>query len=164
MDVRLLRKSHADLFVVVVGIIAVSVGRGLLQWGRNNKQPVLTVDSRIVSKRTEINQRHTHEPNDQMTSHTNTVYYITFEVESGDRMEFPSAENSSDYARKGIREGLRFKAPGSKVLSAVCGLPAKSRRGRVIGIMSVYDAYRWQKQMIGLHLPKDVVFLFLQYA
>ncbi|MEC0371420.1 DUF2500 domain-containing protein [Paenibacillus chibensis] len=75
-------------FVVIIGIIILSAGRGLLQWGRNNKQPVLTVDSRIVSKRTEINQHHHHEPNDHMTSHTNTTYFITFEVDSGDRMEF----------------------------------------------------------------------------
>jgi len=101
-------------FVVVVGIIAVSVGRGLLQWGRNNKQPVLTVDSRIVSKRTEINQRHTHEPNDQMTSHTNTVYYITFEVESGDRMEFPVSGKQFGLCAEGDSgrltfQGTRFK-------------------------------------------------------
>ncbi|MEC0239621.1 DUF2500 domain-containing protein [Paenibacillus dokdonensis] len=75
-------------FAVIIGIIILSAGRGLLQWGRNNKQAVLTVDSRIVSKRTEINQHHHHEPNDHMSSHTNTIYYITFEVESGDRMEF----------------------------------------------------------------------------
>jgi len=75
-------------FVVIIGIIILSAGRGILQWGRNNKQAVLTVDSRIVSKRTEINQHHHHEPNDHMSSHTNTTYYITFEVESGDRMEF----------------------------------------------------------------------------
>ncbi|WP_136605867.1 DUF2500 domain-containing protein [Paenibacillus dokdonensis] len=75
-------------FAVIIGIIILSAGRGLLQWGRNNKQAVLTVDSRIVSKRTEINQHHHHEPNDHMSSRTNTTYYITFEVESGDRMEF----------------------------------------------------------------------------
>ncbi|MCJ8012459.1 DUF2500 domain-containing protein [Paenibacillus sp. KQZ6P-2] len=75
-------------FVVVIGIIVLSAGRGLMQWGRNNNQPVLTVDSRIVSKRTEIKQHHHHEPNDYMSSHTNTTYFITFEVESGDRMEF----------------------------------------------------------------------------
>lgn len=101
-------------FVAVIGIIALSVGRGLLQWGRNNKQPVLTVDSRIVSKRTEINQRHTHEPNDQMTSHTNTVYYITFEVESGDRMEFPVSGKQFGLCAEGDTgrltfQGTRFK-------------------------------------------------------
>ncbi|GIO31240.1 MULTISPECIES: DUF2500 domain-containing protein [Paenibacillus] len=96
-------------FVAIIGIIAVSAGRGLLQWGRNNKQPVLTVDSRIVSKRTEVHQRHTHEPNDQMTSHTNTVYYITFEVDSGDRMEFPVSGKEFGLCAEGDSGRLTFQ-------------------------------------------------------
>ncbi|HEY2492492.1 MAG TPA: DUF2500 domain-containing protein [Paenibacillus sp.] len=75
------------IFVVVfIGIILLSVGKGVRQWGRNNKQPILTVGSQIVSKRNEV--RHHQRSNDQMSSYTRTSYYITFEVESGDRIEF----------------------------------------------------------------------------
>lgn len=72
--------------IVIIGIILLSVGKGVRQWNRNNKQPILTVGSRIVSKRNEIS--HHQRQNDQMSSYTRTSYYITFEVESGDRIEF----------------------------------------------------------------------------
>lgn len=74
------------VFVVVLGIILLSAGKGIMQWSRNNRQPLLTVDSRIVSKRSEVS--HSHHPDDSMSSRSRTSYYLTFEVESGDRMEF----------------------------------------------------------------------------
>lgn len=72
--------------VVIVAIIFFSSIRGIREWGNNNKQPVLSVSSRIVSKRIDVVQKHDRQ--DQISSQTRTTYYITFEVESGDRMEF----------------------------------------------------------------------------
>ncbi|MGF7047410.1 hypothetical protein J2T13_001915 [Paenibacillus sp. DS2015] len=72
--------------VVIIGILLLSMGKGVRQWTRNNKQPILTVSSQIVSKRNEVRQHQ--QQNDQMSSYTRTSYYITFEVESGDRIEF----------------------------------------------------------------------------
>ncbi len=73
--------------IVIVAILLLSVGKSILQWNNNNKQPLLTVDSCIVSKRIEVKQ-HNNQQNDQVTSYTRTSYYITFEVGSGDRIEF----------------------------------------------------------------------------
>ena len=45
---------YARVFIVVIGIILLSAGKGILQWSQNNRQPLLSVDSKIVSKRTEV--------------------------------------------------------------------------------------------------------------
>lgn len=71
-------------FVMIIGIVILSVGRELLGWKRNLTKPVLTVSSHIVSRRMYIQQR---QLNDTATT-TTTLYYVTFEVESGDRLEF----------------------------------------------------------------------------
>ena len=71
---------------LVVGIIAVSAGRGLLQWSRNNKAPLKSIPARIVSKRTEVRQQQSQE--DSLSSRTSTTYYLTYEAEDGVRREF----------------------------------------------------------------------------
>lgn len=78
--------------VVWVGFV-IQIVRGVGTWNRNNQSPRLTVFARVVSKRTQVTQ-HTH-PNagDATGAHgfhttTSTSYYVTFQVESGDRMEF----------------------------------------------------------------------------
>lgn len=77
-------------FIVVIGIIVFSAWKGVSQWNRNNQQPVLHVEARLVSKRTNVSHRHHHHGGDEMhhSSSTSTDYFVTFEVESGDRMEF----------------------------------------------------------------------------
>lgn len=78
--------------VVLVGFV-IQIVRGVGTWNRNNQSPHLTVSARVVSKRTQVTQ-HTH-PNagDATGAHgfhttTSTSYYVTFQVESGDWMEF----------------------------------------------------------------------------
>ena len=76
-------------FVVVVGIILVTAVKGVGQWHQNNQSPVLTVDARMVTKRSSTDVHH-HSGTDTAMNHTtsSTSYYVTFEVTSGDRMEF----------------------------------------------------------------------------
>ena len=50
-----------------------------------NHAPRLTVEAKVVAKRTNIT--HFNDGTDTTMVHTNTTYYVTFEVESGDRME-----------------------------------------------------------------------------
>ena len=53
------------------------------RWNADNAAPRLTVPARIVAKRADHSGfRH------NMHAHSNTEYFITFEVDSGDRMEF----------------------------------------------------------------------------
>ena len=111
LDVRFFRRRYARVFIVVIGIILLSAGKGILQWSQNNRQPLLSVDSKIVSKRTEV--KHTRQTDDTMSSRTRTTYYLTFEVESGDRMEFVVNGEEFGMCAEGD-EGL-FAFPGNPV-------------------------------------------------
>lgn len=71
-------------FILIFGLFIFTIGRNIKEWNSNNKEPVLTVAAKLVSKR--INNRRHHNSNGH--SSTSTSYYATFEVESGDRMEF----------------------------------------------------------------------------
>ncbi len=74
-------------FLLVFGMIAFTIVKGIGEWSSNNKQPVLTVVAKLVTKRTNTS-RHNHNHNNHVHSSTSTSYYATFEVESGDRIEF----------------------------------------------------------------------------
>ena len=70
------------MFVLVFSIVILNIIRGLSQWNKNNHSPRLTVDATVVSKR----QHTSHHHHNNHMSHS-TSYYVTFQVESGDRME-----------------------------------------------------------------------------
>jgi len=74
-------------FVFIIGMIIFSSVKGISEWSNNNKQPVLTVTAQVVAKRSDVSHSH-HNQDNQMHSHSSTTYFATFEVESGDRMEF----------------------------------------------------------------------------
>ncbi|PGS55380.1 DUF2500 domain-containing protein [Bacillus sp. AFS041924] len=72
------------IFVLVFAGIFFALIKGLKQWNYNNKQPKLTVPAKIVTKRIDYIKR-----NDMnQFTHSATHYYVTLEVESGDRIEF----------------------------------------------------------------------------
>ena len=74
------------MFVLVFGIIIVTLIRGIGEWNKNNHSPKLTVPAAVVSRRTAVSHRH--HSGETHHVHTSTSYYATFQVESGDRMEF----------------------------------------------------------------------------
>lgn len=76
-------------FVFISGMIIVALIQGVKQWKRNNASPVLTVDAKMVTKRADV-QRHYHNTGTDNMHHMSqsTTYYATFEVSSGDRLEF----------------------------------------------------------------------------
>ena len=69
------------VFVLVLGSIIVTLIRGVGEWNKNNQSPKLTVPATVVAKRSDVHRG-------IETMHTFTSYYVTFQVESGDRMEF----------------------------------------------------------------------------
>ena len=77
-------------FIVGIGMIIYRAGQGAKKWKRNNESTVLTVDARVVTKRTDVSHHHhANTTNNTMdTGYSTTYYYVTFEVESGDRIEF----------------------------------------------------------------------------
>lgn len=77
------------IFTFIMFMFITAAVKGINQWNYNNKQPILNVDAKVISKRTNISTHH-HTDNDGFIHNdsTTTTYYITFEVKSGDRMEF----------------------------------------------------------------------------
>lgn len=65
-----------------MSVFVVTFVKMIGEWFKNNNSPRLSVDAKIVAKRSHVSHHH-----NQHGSHRSTSYYVTFEVESGDRME-----------------------------------------------------------------------------
>ena len=76
------------VFLLIIGTFIFTVVKGIGQWNKNNNSPKLTVPVTVVSKRTDVTHHHHGGTNTHHHHHTSTTYYVTFQVESGDRMEF----------------------------------------------------------------------------
>ena len=68
-------------FIVFIGTLL----KGLGEWNKNNHSPKLTVPVTVVAKRTNVSRHHNGGKHHHTS--TSTSYYVTFQVESGDRME-----------------------------------------------------------------------------
>ncbi len=80
------------VFIFVFGTIIVSSIQKAQQWKKNNDSPVLTVDATVVTKRADVSYYHNDVGTDNMHHSSSTTYYVTFEVASGDRMEFQTMD------------------------------------------------------------------------
>ena len=96
------------IFVLVFGIIIVAMVRGVGEWNKNNQSPKLTVPVTVVAKRSDVHRG-------IETMHTFTSYYVTFQVESGDRMEFEVSDMEYGMLAEGDRGMLTFQ--GTRYLS-----------------------------------------------
>ena len=90
------------MFVLVFGIIIVTMVRGIGEWNKNNQSPKLTVPVTVVAKRSDVHRG-------IETMHTFTSYYVTFQVESGDRMEFEVSDMEYGMLAEGDRGMLTFQ-------------------------------------------------------
>ena len=108
------------MFVLVIGVFIVTIVKGISTWNENNHSPRLTVTAEVVSKRTDVTH-HSHANAGDMTGahgyHTSssTRYYVTFQVESGDRMEFSVSGSEYGMLADGDKGNLSFQ--GSRYLS-----------------------------------------------
>lgn len=71
------------MFAAFFVVFMLTLFRGAKQWHTNNNSPRLTVEAEVVTKRDETTVHH-----NNGHAHRSTSYYVTFEVESGDRIEF----------------------------------------------------------------------------
>lgn len=77
------------VFIAIVVILIVTILNRAKRNHKNNNSPVLTVGAKIVAKRSDMrNYNHKNSSNDFNNMSSYTDYYATFEVQSGDRMEF----------------------------------------------------------------------------
>ncbi|MEA5010393.1 MAG: DUF2500 domain-containing protein [Angelakisella sp.] len=97
------------IFAIVIVTFIVTAVRGVGQWNRNNNSPVLTVDASIVAKRTQVSHHHHNNGSNMHHSSSSTRYYVTFEVESGDRMELPVSGYEYGMLVEGDRGRLTFQ-------------------------------------------------------
>ena len=88
--------------------------QGIHQWNKNNHSPRLTVDALVVTKRMDVSHRRHVNAGDHTGAHryhttTSTFYYVTFQVDSGDRMEL--TVGGADYGQlvEGDRGKLTFQ-------------------------------------------------------
>ena len=85
--------------------------RNIGEWFKNNASPRLTVPAKVVSKRS--SHHHHHHAHGGM--HHSTSYYVTFEVESGDRMELSLSGHEYGLLAEGDTGHLSFQ--GTRYLS-----------------------------------------------
>lgn len=98
------------VFVFIFGTIIVRSIQGAQQWHKNNESPVLTVDATMVTKRADVHHYHNDSGIDNMHHEsTTTTYYVTFEVDSGDRMEFKIHEKEYGMLVENDRGNLTFQ-------------------------------------------------------
>ena len=74
------------MFFLVIGMFIFVFVKNISEWVKNNNSPRLSVDAKIVDKRSHTSHHH-HNHNGHMHTSSSTSYYVTFEVQSGDRME-----------------------------------------------------------------------------
>lgn len=112
------------MFVLVFSLIVVTfivvLVRGVSEWNRNNHSPKLNVQATCVSKRTNVIHHREPVANDISGAHgyihsSDTVYYASFEVESGDRIEFHITGLQYGKLREGDAGTLSFQ--GTRYIS-----------------------------------------------
>ena len=100
--------------LLVLAVFVFILAKGIAQWNKNNNSPRLTVMCVIVDKRAETTTQQMPVGGDASGAHgfhtlTDTVHYVTFQVESSDRIEL--AVSAVEYARlvKGTQGKLTFQ-------------------------------------------------------
>lgn len=102
------------MFFAIFGLALCSVlltlVKGIKEWNTNNHSPRLTVPAVVVTKRTNVTRRSGGGVNGHHHHHrTSTSYYVTFEVESGDRMEFQMTGPEYGLLVEGDKGNLNFQ-------------------------------------------------------
>lgn len=96
------------VFVIVIGTFVVTGVQGVKRWNHNNHAPRLTVAAKVINKRTQVG-RHHHHHEEHIHSYQYTNYFVTFEVESGDRIELEVSGEESGLMVEGDQGMLTFQ-------------------------------------------------------
>ncbi|QQE76245.1 DUF2500 domain-containing protein [Brevibacillus composti] len=72
-------------FLVIAGLILtmilIAIIKGIANWMKNNASPILSVPAKVIAKRTRTS-------GGSGNSSVSTHYYLTFQLENGERQEF----------------------------------------------------------------------------
>ena len=110
IDFGLFQIMFSLVFVAVFGMFIITAVKGISQWNKINHSPRLTVPATVVAKRTNVSHHHhNHGSNGMHHTTRSTTYYVTFQVESGDRMELHVAGHEFGMLIEGDRGMLSFQ-------------------------------------------------------
>ncbi|MBO6004558.1 MAG: DUF2500 domain-containing protein [Verrucomicrobia bacterium] len=107
----------SPLMIALIAVFAILligvIGRALFVWIRNNNSPLQTVEARVVTKRMKVSGfgrtmtgRNTI---NNMGSSTYTHYFVTFELEKGNRVELGVKDAEYGMLAEGDRGMLSFQ-------------------------------------------------------
>lgn len=102
------------VFIIIIGVFLFSMAAGVKTWRQNNRSPRLSVPAKVTAKRADVSHHHTG-AGDHAHMSASTSYYVTFEVESGDRMELQLSGPEYGMLVEGDRGVLSFQ--GTRYLS-----------------------------------------------
>lgn len=106
---------HGLMFVLVFGMIVFAIVKMIKQSKKDDRSPRIRVPATIVAKRSHMSGRHySHATHGMHHSHS-TYYYVTFQMDTGDRMELHVPRNEVGLLVEGDRGMLTFQ--GSRYLS-----------------------------------------------
>jgi hypothetical protein len=85
----------------VILVILFTFIKSVTQWNNNNHSPKLNVNARVAAKRTSVRSGGEHRAYSE--------YFVTFEVESGDRIEFKVSDTEYGMLVEGDNGELTFQ-------------------------------------------------------
>ena len=113
---RLFPLMFLVVFIFIISTIVGSLVSGAKRKHKNDQSPRLTAEAKVVSKRMQVGEnRHRHTNDDMMHSYNYSKYFVTFEFESGDRVEMPVDGSEYGLLVEGDTGKLTFQ--GTRYLS-----------------------------------------------
>lgn len=92
------------IFTLVIGVFIYTIATNVRTWHKNNQSPRLKVKAMIADKYEDV---HHHHHDHGSSTHTN--FYVTFEVESGDRLVLSVDRHEYGYLVVGDQGMLEFQ-------------------------------------------------------
>ena len=100
------------IFLLIILIFLISIVTSILTWNKNNNSPRLTVSAKVASRRIHRTGSIADASGNTTSS---TSYYATFQVDSGDRIEFHVSKSEYDVLIEGDLGKLSFQ--GSRYIN-----------------------------------------------
>ena len=97
------------VFLFIIGMMIATLVRVAKEKRKNDASPRLSVPATVTSKRTNVSHHHHNGANNMDYCTTDTTYYVTFQVESGDRMELRMSGRDYGMLFEGDRGTLHFQ-------------------------------------------------------
>ena len=97
------------VWFVILGVFIVNAVQGLSRWNKNNHSPRLTVDAKVIAKRGNTTRHHHNGANGHHYHTYNNTYFVTFEFDSGDRMELQMDGSDFGLLIEGDKGKLTFQ-------------------------------------------------------